>query len=382
MSAVRALLARGGRALLFSAWVLAASALLAELVLRLVPSLNRSQVPLVRRMSLELHHELVPLVSGVELDWGPRRVGYATDSLGLRDRTARRVDLADGRPRVLALGDSFVEGVGVAYGDTVCARLEALLRRAEPELEVLNAGVVSYAPILEYLRLRQLLARGLAPRRVLVFLDPGDPMDEVSYVEDFATFDHQGEPVDMARHDPWRGESLAGTVWRRLRTSSLLVWNLEELLRPDRGPGPARPHPTGYQPHPAPRWRDLQADRSAWVRGEVDWETWGRRGVAYIRADLRRMRGLAERRGFPIAVVVYPTPTLLRNPWQLRFARSTWAEAVAGEGLELVDLSPEFLALPDWRAAFIPGDEHWAEEGHRLVAEALAQRVFGVTAGQ
>ena len=259
----------------FVAWTVVSSGLLAEGVLRLFPSLNRSQVPLIRRLSLELHHEFKAGIDGVRLSGATVRAPYATNSLGLRDRIARTVRPDDGRRRVLVLGDSFVEGLGVAWDDTFVARLEPLLGDG---VEVLNGGVSSYAPILSDLKLRQLLDRGLRPEAVLVFLDPSDPVDELGYVEDFATFDHRGEPVDMARRDPYRHETLAGTLWRRLRTSSLLVWNLQQLLPGGRDPGPM-PHPTGYAPAPAPRWADLEAAKGDWTKGGADWEVWGRRAM-------------------------------------------------------------------------------------------------------
>jgi lysophospholipase L1-like esterase len=370
------LLRRAGRVALLVLWSLLASFLLGEALLRLVPSLNRSQVPLIRTMSLELHHGFKPSVGGVELEWGPRRVAYATNSLAMRDRNPRRVDLDDGRRRVLVLGDSFVEGIGVEYGDTFVARIEERLRAAGQEVEVLNGGVSSWAPILEYLRLRQLLALGLEPEKVLLFVDPSDPKDELDYVEDFATFDHTGEPVDMARRDPFRGETLLQTIWRRLETSSLVVWNLEQLIRSEGAPPPPRQHPTGYQPLPAPRGSDPDAARGSWARPGPDWELWGRRAVGYIRADLRRMKTLADRHRFPLVVVVYPHPLQLRNPWEAQFMSRTWAEAAAAEGLPLVDLTPVFAERADWRACFIPGDEHWNEQGHQVVAEAIFERVF------
>jgi len=365
-------LERCARVAAFVVWTVITSGLLAEGVLRLVPALNRSQVPLIRRMSLELHHELKARVDGVSLEWGDRRVPYATNSLALRDRSARTVRLDDGRRRVLVLGDSFVEGIGVAWDDTFVARLQSRLGGG---VEVLNGGVSSYAPILEDLKLRQLLAQGLRPEVVLVFLDPSDPVDELVYVEDFATFDHLGEPVDMARMDPYRHETVAGTLWRRLETSSLLVWNLQQLLPAGRDPGP-RPHPTGYAPAPAPRWTDLESAKADWAKGGADWETWGRRAMGHLRADLERMARRAERHRFRLVAVAYPHPTHLRNPRQGQLLSRAWAEVAAAAGVELQDLSGDFAARPDWRSCFMPGDVHWNEEGHRFVAGAVHRRVF------
>src|SRR4030095_16199761 len=56
--------------------------------------------------------------------------------------------------RVIAIGDSFTFGFGVRQEGAFPERLEGLLRKALPSrhLAVLNAGVVSYSPLLEKLQ--------------------------------------------------------------------------------------------------------------------------------------------------------------------------------------------------------------------------------------
>jgi hypothetical protein len=60
-----------------------------------------------------------------------------------------RADRPPGSRRILALGDSFTEGVQVGEADLFTARIAA----AEPTLEVLNAGVGGYGTVQEYLYL-------------------------------------------------------------------------------------------------------------------------------------------------------------------------------------------------------------------------------------
>lgn len=68
-----------------------------------------------------------------------------------------------GRVRVLALGDSFTYGIGVAEAETFCARLAA----AEPRLEVVNTGVEGYGTAQQWLLFRETGAR-LRPDVVLL----------------------------------------------------------------------------------------------------------------------------------------------------------------------------------------------------------------------
>src|SRR5262249_28162330 len=68
-----------------------------------------------------------------------------------------------GKYRILALGDSFTEGVQVKEDELFSARLE----KTDPELEVINAGVGGYGTIQEYLYLTN---EGLRFRPDLVLL--------------------------------------------------------------------------------------------------------------------------------------------------------------------------------------------------------------------
>jgi len=98
-------------------------------------------------------------------------VVYHINSLGQRDDEPTTND----SETVLLLGDSFMEGYGVERGEILADRLEATT-----SWNVINAGVKSYSPLLEYLYLKH---RGLAqkPDTVVLFLDLSDPANDLYY---------------------------------------------------------------------------------------------------------------------------------------------------------------------------------------------------------
>src|SRR5215831_15703847 len=49
--------------------------------------------------------------------WGPFRYHIATNSLGFKDSRPRSVPLTADRPRLLLMGDSFTEGIGLDYDE-------------------------------------------------------------------------------------------------------------------------------------------------------------------------------------------------------------------------------------------------------------------------
>ena len=143
---------------------------LAEIALRL-----KSERP-HRYMTSDpiLHHRLRPNVTtrvrGVEL---------TTNSLGLRDR-----EIAPRKPagvfRILMLGDSFTEGGGLTLEQTVAKQMEAMLDRprCQRRFEVINGGVSSSSPILEYLFLQR-VGLSLDPDLVVLNFDMTDVHDDL-----------------------------------------------------------------------------------------------------------------------------------------------------------------------------------------------------------
>src|SRR5215471_9257725 len=86
------------------------------------------------------HHGLKPFFSGMT-NWGPLRIHMYTNSLGFKDKTTRTVPLKPDRRRIVFIGDSFTEGVGIPYEQTFVGRIAAAVN--SDACEVLDAGVKS-----------------------------------------------------------------------------------------------------------------------------------------------------------------------------------------------------------------------------------------------
>ena len=120
-----------------------------------------------------LHHRLRPSYTA-----NRRGVEFRINALGLKDREYPAEKPA-GVFRVLVLGDSYTEGFGLPIPQTMPKQLEAMLARdrcARP-VEIVNGGVSSYSPILEYLFLRQ-VAPTLDPDLLVLAFDMTDVHDD------------------------------------------------------------------------------------------------------------------------------------------------------------------------------------------------------------
>jgi len=108
---------------------------------------------------------------GTKLPDSPRRYGLKvnmtslqdgvmvrTNSLGFREKEYT-VERTPGVPRIVVLGDSFTQGLGVDFEDMYVKRLEASLIRSWGPTEVINFGVSGYSTALELATLREVAAR-------------------------------------------------------------------------------------------------------------------------------------------------------------------------------------------------------------------------------
>ncbi len=233
-----------------------------------------------------LHHRLKPnlrtRVSGVE---------FNTNSLGLREREITRPKPA-GVFRVLMLGDSFTEGAGLPVEATVAKRVESALNGhgCRTTVEVLNAGVASYSPILEYLQLKH-LGLALQPDLVVLNFDMTDVHDDWVRTA-VARLDADGLPVAFRFLDPIERGMNRLVAYQELRRSGVGQNLLGPLrLTPERAAILGLEGDPQYDLEAITRDQDSPKLRAAWRLTE-----------RYIAATNRMARG----HGAAFALVVYP----------------------------------------------------------------------------
>jgi len=319
--------------------------------------------PRLRVRSEVFHHTLAPKVSLVAEHWGPRACPYRTNSLGFRDAVVRDVPLAGSGRRILFMGDSFTEGVGVPWEQTfVGLTAEALQPRG---VEVLNGAVSLYSPTIYERKTRWLLEDlGLRFDEMVVFIDISDILDETAYRLD--AFDHV---------------VLTGLVRRRAEQAA-------ERWGRGRAPGALQAVGRFLDGHTllmARAW-DLVAGRleplhygAGWTFDASLMAEYGQAGLARARERMDALAALLAGRGIRLTVAVYPWPdqVLLRDRTsvQARFWQE-WAEA---HGAGFLDYFPVFITdeppRETVRRYYISGDVHWNEAGHRLVAGPLIARL-------
>ena len=317
------------------------------------------------------HHALAPLAIVDSAYWGDRFYPVRTNSLGFKDASARVVR-GGSTPAVVFMGDSFTEGIGVPFDSTFVGRLGSDAWRRG--VQVLNAGVASYSPVIYWRRLMQLVERKhLKIDEIVVFVDISDIQDETEYFLDGDTAVRSPlNPGITARvmlgalQPSGKGAGFARDWWR---LHSLVVYPaVRAVVRPF-----VRPSSDSTCGR-AESERGINC-RAAWTVSPEARRQYGTRGLAAAEEHMSALSAYARARGIPLTVAVYPWMMQLRWNDRRSLQSRAWEKWARERQNVFVDLFPPFFDLADSIGTErsiallnIPGDVHWNERGHAFVA--------------
>ncbi len=345
------------------------------------------------------HAQIIPVVEHTNGD-----VVRRTNNLGLRRDSDTAIDKPPGTCRILLLGDSQTEGI-VNNAESYAARLEHLENERDASarpVEVLNAAVSGYSPLLEYLWLRERGVR-LQPDAIIVALYVGNDIAELRMRhEDFGGFGPRFTIPLLARGDEgWRIEPPGADLdpfarvdwWLQSRLRSYTLAR-RVVVRPAQEVGDATAHVASECAG------CLQTMWQAAVAGgdpaQLD------EGFAQLDYLLQRFHTAAVDLGVPLLVVVIPTKievegaTVAASIEQaaatlgLHYDAAAFDDAVrermlelaAHNGLQAVDLLPALRAAANahGRELYWNVDWHLNPEGHQVIAEQLLPLIHGLCA--
>ncbi|MFQ5666140.1 MAG: hypothetical protein ACE5I7_06865 [Candidatus Binatia bacterium] len=332
------------------------------------------------------HHCLLPNAryrhSSYEFDYV-----WTNNALGMRDRPhARRK--APGTFRILFLGDSFIEGHGVRLRETIVSRLEASLNRPSraQNIEILNAGVFGYSPILEYLYLREIFD-SVEPDLVIVGFFLGNDVGEDYFYTHKARFAPAGEAASFHDHDwPWSiieraldGDTMSPSALGSAAPHGGAWWPLaKDALRHSRALTLVKHRLDGLR-YPQRRAREFALVRKH--RGDIRYDL----GVVNYPVLSRRKRSAYWRfskkylekivtfcRAHGAQTVLLVIPPVERLNGQTQFDEPYRVlDTIGGKlAIPVVQLLLDFLGRNP-ESLYYKFDRHWTAKGHELAAKVL-----------
>jgi len=295
------------------------------------------------------------------------------NSQGLR----RKEDISFRKPagnyRILALGDSFTEGEGVNDEETFCYLVEQKLnqnRENHVYYEVLNAGVDSYAPILEKI---YLMTKGITfePDFVVVFYDMSDLMQTQEYLK-IAEFDKDGNLIRISPAQQTFKKKFDIFMRTRFYFLGILYNTFKNKIFKDDDDSKAMLNSANKELLQF----SISADQSKWM---TNWQQ--------VYKDIQDMYQFCQKNHIGFAVVVYPWGHQVNNfEWDIGrrgfnipsdyTAPPDVADTIIVElekrGIATLNLFPVFRNYVDGERLYFHKDMHWTKEGHALAAQSIA----------
>jgi hypothetical protein len=312
------------------------------------------------------HHSLLPNREAKNI-WGDRIFPVHTNSLGFKDQSCREIALTTEKKRIVFIGDSFTESMGMTWEESFAG----IIANQLPDTEILNAGVVSYSPKLYYLKIKYLIENvKLKFDELYVFIDNSDPLNELTY-EYFKPYEDK-----FLKKAGYR-------MKRYLFSHSYLYYSIAaKIMESRKSPVTARWNPQSG----AAVLDELSVEENDFIAAMLNWsytpllyEKWGRRGLQLAGENMQQLSDLCKQNNIRMTVVIYPWPPVIEqqnlNDVQVGF----WKTFCEKNSLPFIDLYPEFITGEEpakiIQRLFIPGDVHWNKEGNRLVAEKILEKM-------
>jgi lysophospholipase L1-like esterase len=301
-----------------------------------------------------LDHVLLPNLDR-RAAWVDTTYRLTTNSLGFKDARPREVQKSVSGQRLLILGDSFTEGVGIEFSDTFAGFLKA--RLAADGISVLNGGTFSYAPAMYYRRARQLIEEGYEIDHILVMIDLSDiPNEAASY-----RLDKDGNVrARIPQPKSAKIKILLKENSITIRLLDILTDRMQQqklVARAEKG-SPVL----------------INTELAGWTL-EPEKIAAAASGLRAAREHMNLLADLIKKQDIGLTIGVYPWPDQIfyrdLDSIQVRFWRN-WARE---NGAGFINLFPLFIGesppLDVIKKNFIPYDTHWNAAGHKIVGQAL-----------
>lgn len=292
------------------------------------------------------HHDLVPNVSNVYLKWANQIYKFSTNSLGFRDSLSRNISNHNDKYRIILIGDSFTEAVGVDWENSFAGILSNRLENRG--IEILNAGVIGYSPRIYYLKTEYLLnVQKLKFDELFVFIDISDINNEHLYQN-------------------YKPKSFVSLLIQYVSRYSF-------VLRKIRQP-PALSVIQGI-----PFANDLNKNYDFPIG---DWQINDpkiQKGFKLGIYNMLQLVKLCREHKIKLRIVVYP--------WQNNIGytnhpqESTWQAFATTHKVDFISLFPDFAEACNYDGKFcsdffIPLDAHWSVAGHKFVANKILKVIL------
>lgn len=339
---------------------------------------DEKQAKSFRTESEYYHHDLRANKQGQDL-WGDSTYEMATNSLGFKDVSVREVSLKATKKRILFMGDSFTEGIGLPYRQTFAG---IFAEAVKDSIDVLNAGCVSYSPKLYYLKTKHLIEKTkLQFDELFVFIDISDIQDETVYVS-FVAKDSMLQKAEQAQNQVVANNSIANkqttnTQTKGTKNTLSSFFNFAKLF-PDFNNNSLIFYAlhSRFSP-PDNSQKQYYEERPNWTLNDSIYQKWGIKGVALAQENMKKLVVLCNQNQIKLTIAIYPWSQQVKQRDVNSKQVQIWTQFAAANQLQLINFFPDFINEEStdyetfYKKYYIAGDVHWNEAGNKFFATNL-----------
>jgi hypothetical protein len=301
-------------------------------------------------------------------NWGELRYRLITNSLGFKDALVRDVPLKSASRRVLLMGRSYTEGIGMSFEESFAGMLAGAGQERSEKIEFFNAAVASYSPVIYFQKIKYLLDSGFQFDEVVVFSDTADVTEEAS-----SYFCIDDDPKYRAYCSLAEGsQQQVDSPKTNFLIDRFVVTNRVRI---------AVKHL--IQTYLGNRRRSIDTDRSriGWVFPGLEitkeYAPLGvEGGIARSLQNMRALSDLLARRNIPLTIVVYPWAQQVAQGDRDSRQVALWREFCRDRCKAFINLYPAYFeraaADRNWyEHLYILGDDHLSAVGNRFFFEEI-----------
>ena len=314
-----------------------------------------------------------------------------TNSLGFKDKSIRNVPLSSKHKRLLFIGDSFTEGVALAYEDTFVGRIDTVVN--SKGIEVLNAGRSGYSPIIYWRKVKHLLEDvGLEFDELVVFIDICDISDVILYYE--LTSDMRVVSKNKNSNIVKKFEKVKSKLDKIYLAKRSKKFYLENIISKNTTVMHAALKSLTmllYSNYPSTQktneWYWFISPfflNDKWTLDANVYTLFAKEGVALAKMYMTKLLKLLSDRKIKLSVAVYPWPSQVWHEDIHSKQVNIWKEWSKKNNVTFINYFPDFVVtkvnkeekLKILRKYYIPGDVHFNKNGNKVIADKFLKEYF------
>ncbi len=317
------------------------------------------------------HHDLRPNAKWTE-NWGYQNAEIFTNNLGFKDKKIQKVNFK--KHNILFIGDSFTEGVGVEYQNTFVGKIDKKINTVSNDHRVLNAGVVSYSPIVILSKLNYLInIKNYPITKVFVVLCNGDIHDDLyryneidkNYVVSHNDFLNIKILVDI--NNFLKSNTITYQFIKRITPLS----NLFKSLKTD------IPDFKNYDLSQVLSILNTLPDQKH-MHNKNEFDKWGKLGLEKSKNYINQINKLLTERNIDFSLIYLEEPIFMLNDIKSDFYKDFWSDVALENNIDFIFIGDFHKNENDkfkiYREFFFIGDNHFNDKGNGVVAKEILKK--------